>query len=179
MIRPGRLEVDEANTKSLKDARPPTTKTQLRSFLGLVNVYRRFIENFTKVAAPLNKLLKKGGPDKFELDEEQVAAFRTLIDGVLSPKVLALPVTGLPYSIDTDACDYGVGCALFQTHPDGERKPIGFWSRTLDDAEENYGVPERECLVVMFALKTLRPYILYEKFVLHTDHESLSWLLNI
>ena len=107
-------------------------------------MYRRFIENFTKVAALLNNLLKKGGPDKFELDEEQIASFKTLIDGVLSPKVLALSVTGLPYSIDTDACDYGVGCALLQTHPDVERKPIGLWSRTLDDDEKNYGVPERE-----------------------------------
>ena len=172
VIRPGRLEVDQANTQSLRDARPPTTKTQLRSFLGLVNVYRRFIENFTKVAAPLNKLLKKGAPDKFELDEEQILAFRSLIDSVLSPTVLALPVPGLPYSIDTDACDYGVGCALFQTHPDVERKPIRFWSRTLDEAEQGYAIPERECLAVMFALKTLRPYILYEKFVLHTDQES-------
>ncbi len=179
VIKPGRLEVDQANTKSLRDARPPTSKTQLRSFLGLVNVYRRFIEDFAKVAGPLNELLKKGAPDKFELNEAQLEAFRKLIDAVVSPKVLALPVPGLPYSIDSDACDYGVGCALFQTHPGGERKPIGFWSRTLNDAERNYGVPERECLAVMFALKTLRPYILYERFVLHTDQESLSWLMNI
>ena len=179
IIKPGRLEVDEANTRSLRDARPPTTKTQLRSFLGLVNVYRRFIEDFAKVSGPLNELLKKGAPDKFELNEAQLEAFRKLIDAVVSPKVLALPVPGLPYSIDSDACDYGVGCALFQTHTDGERKPIGFWSRTLNDAEIGYRVPERECLAVMFALKTLRPYILYEKFVLHTDQESLSWLMNI
>ena len=118
-------------------------------------------------------------PDKFELDQSQLEAFRTLVDAVVSPKVLALPVTGLPYSVDTDACDYGVGCALFQTHPDGTRRPIGFWSRTLEEAERNYAIPERECLAVMFALKTLRPYIMYEKFVLHTDQESLSWLLNI
>ena len=179
IIKPGRLEVDQANTKSLRDARPPKTKSQLRSFLGLVNVYRRFIENFSKVAGPLNKLLKKGSPEKFELDEEQVSSFRALINEVISPKVLALPVPGLPYSVDTDACDYGVGCALFQTHPDGQRKPIGFWSRSLNEAEQGYAIPERECLAVMFALKTLRPYILYEKFVLHTDQESLSWLFNI
>ncbi len=179
VIKPGRLEVDEANTKSLRDALPPTTKTQLRSFLGLVNVYRRFIKNFPEVAAPLNALLKKGAPDKFELDDAQLESFRALISAVVSPKVLALPVQGLKYSVDTDASDYGVGCALFQTHPDGTRKPIGFSSRTLNDAERNYGIPERECLAVMFALKTLRPYILYEKFILHTDQESLSWLLNI
>ena len=88
------------------------------------------------MAAPLNKLLKKGAPDKFELDDDQFKAFRALIDSFISPKVLTLPVSGLPYSIDTDACDYGIGCALFQTHADGERKPIGFWSRTLNDAEQ-------------------------------------------
>ena len=118
-------------------------------------VYRRFIDKFSTVAGPLNELLKKNAPDKFTLIDEQVQAFRTLIDAVISPRVLALPVSGLPYSVDTDASDYGIGCALFQTHTDGERKPIGFWSRSLTDAERNYSAPERECLGVVRSLKTL------------------------
>ena len=54
----------------------------------------------------------------------------------MQPPVLALPVAGLKYSVDTDASDYGIGCALFQDHPDGQRKR--FWSRTLVPAENNY-----------------------------------------
>ena len=114
IIKPGTLEVDSANTQSLRQAGPPTTRTGLKSFLGLCNVYRKFIRNFSKTAGPLNELLKKNSPDKFELNEKQIEAFRTLIDQVLSPTVLALPRKDLPFSLDTDASNYGIGCALFQ-----------------------------------------------------------------
>ena len=127
----------------------------MRSFLGLVNVYRRFIERFSTKAGPLNELLKKNSPEKFVLNDEQQAVFRQLIDEVLSPKVLALPVPGLPYSVDTDASNYGIGCTVFQTHSTDERKPIGFWSRSLIPEERNYSAPERECLAVVWTLKTL------------------------
>ena len=65
IIKPGHLEVDRAKTASLRDAKPPSSKTELRSFLGMCNVYRRFISEFTNWARPLNKLLKKGEPDQF------------------------------------------------------------------------------------------------------------------
>ena len=179
MVKPGQLEIDRTNVASLKNAKPPTNKTQLRSFLGLCNVYRRFIKDFTGLAHSLNKLLKKGTPDTFEFDDEQRKSFDSLIDKVCYPPVLALPRANLPYSLDCDASDYGIGCALFQTHPDGERKPIGFWSRSLLPAEENYSASERECLAVVWALKTLRPYLMYEKFTVYTDHAALHWLLTI
>ena len=66
IIKPGKLEVDQANTASLREAKPSTNKTELRSFLGFCNVYRRFVEIFTKVTAPLNNLLKKERSHKFE-----------------------------------------------------------------------------------------------------------------
>ena len=179
MVKPNRLEVDQANVESLRQAKPPTTKTQLRSFLGLCNVYRRFIEKYAMIAHPLNSLLKKGTSNSFTLDEEQFKAFENLVDKVCTPPVLSLPAKNLPYSVDTDASAYGIGCALFQTHPDGTRKPIGYWSRSLNDAERNYSAAERECLAVVWALRTLRPYLMYEKFVVHTDHAALHWLLTI
>ena len=171
--------MDQANTASLRDAKPPTSKTELISFLGLCNVYRRFIENFAKHAHPLNQLLKKGSPDKFELTPEQVVSFKHFIDTICSSPVLALPKPDLPYSVDTDASAYGLGCALFQTHSDGSRKPIGFWSRSLNPAEKNYSASERECLAVVWALQTLRPYLIYEHTTVHTDHRALHWLMNI
>ena len=179
IIKPGNLEIDSSNTKSLREAKPPTTKTELRSFLGLCNVYRRFIKDFSTTAHPLNELLKKGSPDKFELNDAQLAAFRTFINAVCSPPVLALPKPDLPYSVDTDASEYGLGCTLFQTNEDGDRKPIGYWSRSLKPAEKNYSASERECLGVFWALLTLRPYLQFEKFLVHTDHNALKWLLNI
>ena len=113
------------------------------------------------------------------MDETQFDSLRKLIDRVCSHPILALPKAGLEYSLDCDASDYGIGCALFQTHPDGEGKPIGFWSRSLLPAECNYSASERECLAVVWALKTLRPYLMYEKFTVYTDHAALQWLLTI
>ena len=131
IITPGRLEVDQANTKSLREAKPPTNKSELRSFLGLTNVYRRFIRDYNAIAHALNQLLCKNQPENFTLDAEQLSSFASLIDAVLSPQVLALPKQGLPYSVDTDASAYGLGAALFQTHEDGVRPPVGFCSRSL------------------------------------------------
>ena len=179
VIKPGKLEIDRTNTESLRKAAPPTSKTELRSFLGLCNVYPRFIPNFTDIASPLNALLKKNSPDSFKLDAVQVQSFKSLIEAVCTPPVLALPQPDLHYSVDTDASAYQVGCALFQTHPDGERKPIGYWSRPLNQAEKGYSATERECLAVVWALKTLRPYLIYEKFTVYTDHAALGWLLTI
>ena len=180
IIRPGQLEINQAHTAALANMQHPTNQSELRSFMGLCNVYRRFIPNFSLMAGPLNSMLKKGHPVKFgPLTPEQAQAFRKLVDAVLSPTVLALPKPNLPYSVDTDASDYQLGAALFQTYPDGERRPVGFWSRTLNSAERNYSVSEKECLAVVWALQTLRPYLQGTFFVVHSDHSALRWLLEI
>ena len=107
IISPGKLEIDLARTKALLEATHPTNQSELRSFLGCCNVYRRFIRDYTKIAAPLYAKLKKGQPVQLdEFDEVSSEAFKTLIKAVTSPPVLALPRADIPYSIDTDASDY-------------------------------------------------------------------------
>ena len=180
VIKPGKLEIDATSTAALKQMEHPSTQTELRSFLGLCNVYRRFVPNYARIAAPLTDLLKKDKPIKLEpFGEAEATAFRSLIEAISSPPVLALPKVNLPYSVDTDASHRQIGAALFQTHPEGERKPIGFWSRTLHQAEINYGTPEKECLAVVWALNTLRPYLQGETFIVHSDQASLRWLMEI
>ena len=144
IIRPGTLSIDEVVTKALCEIAIPTTQTGIRSFLGLCNVYRRFVPNYAHVAAPLNKLLKKGQPIQLEpFGEAELGALEALKDAVTTPQILALPKAGLPYSMDTDAIDFQVGAALFQTHEEGARKPIGFWSCSLHAAERNYSPRRR------------------------------------
>ena len=150
VVRPGTLEIDAARIAALEQVRYPQTQTQLRSFLGLCNVYRRFVPHYAKIAHPLNQLLKKGQPVQLEgFDEPCKKAFHKRKEAILAPPVLALPKKDLPYSVDTDASDYQIGAAHFQTHPDAQRKPIGFFSRTLEAAERNYSVSEKECLAVI------------------------------
>lgn len=85
----------------------------------------------------------------------------------------------LPSSVGTDASEYGIGCTLFQTYEESERKPVGCWSLSLEPAKKNYSNSERECLDVVCALLTLRPYLQFETFVVYTDHHALKWLLKI
>ena len=143
-------------------------------------MYRRFVPHYAKIAHPLYQLLKKGRPVQLEgFDEACERAFHKLKDAILAPPVLALPKNDLPYSVDTDASDYQIGAAPFQTHPDSQRKPIAFFSRTLASAERNYSVSEKEFLAVIWAVQTLRPYLYGEHFIVHTDHALLRWLMNV
>ena len=151
VIRPGTLAVDEVATAAVTKTKPPKTQKELCSFLGLCNVYRRFVPNYSHVATPLNAFLKEGQPARLpeDLGEDATNAFDELVKRIIAPPVLALPREGLPYEVDIDASEYQVGAALFQVHPSGERKPISFWSRSLLPAEKNYSTPEKEGLAVV------------------------------
>jgi hypothetical protein len=132
------LSVAEKNTKALQTAKPPTTQSELRSFLGLCNVYRRSISGFAKIASPLNALLLKGeSPQSGVLSDKQLQSFDTLRAKLLNPPILALPRKEGLFTLDTDASNQQIGCCLFQAHPDGGNHPVGYWSRGLASAERN------------------------------------------
>lgn len=148
--------------------------------MGLCNVYRRFIRDYTTAARPLYDLLKGVLPKQLpEFSTEQMVAFKGLLEKLSNPPILALPQPLLPYEVHTDASAYQVGCSLFQIYPDRSRRPVGFWSRTLNSAEKNYSPTERECLAVIYSITTCRPYLYGQRFTVVTDHHSLRWLLEI
>jgi RNase H-like domain found in reverse transcriptase len=161
VIHPGKLAVAGRSTSALKTAKFPTTQSELRSFLGLRNVYRRFVPGFSKFAAPLNALLCKGEiPQLGELSLEQKEAIEKLRQNLLDPPVLALPRAEGLFTLDTDASQNQIGLCLFQDQPDGSKNPVGYLSRVLTSAEKNYSTTEKE-------------------FVIRTDHNSLRWVLNL
>jgi hypothetical protein len=170
----------EKNTHALKTAKPPTTHSALRSFLGLCNVYRRFVAGFAKIAAHLNFLLRKGeSPQLGSLSEEQLAAFETLRTRFLDPPIIALPRAEGLFILDTDASQEQIGCFLFQEHDGGTRYPVGYWSRGLTSAERNFSTTEKECLAIVWAVLQLRPCLEEKTFFIRTDHNSLRWVLNL
>lgn len=179
-ITPQKLSITETRTKGLKDTKHPRTLRGLRSFLGVCNVYRQFVPNYSRIAAPPNHLLKKAQqPTLPALDDTQALKFKTIIEAILSSPILSLPRPGLPSSVHTDACGHQLGTALFQTQPEGGRKPLGCLSRTLLPAEKNYSALEKECLTVVSAIQTLLLYLQDEHFIVHSDQSSLQWLMGI
>jgi RNase H-like domain found in reverse transcriptase len=165
---------------ALKTAKPPTTRSKLRSFLGLCNVFRRFVAGFAKIAEPLNILLRKGeSPQLGSLSEEQLAAFETLRTRLLDPPILALPRAEGLLILYTDAPQEQIVCCLFQEKGEGTRHPVEYRSRGLTSAERNYSTTEKECLAIVWAVLQLRPYLEGKHFFIRTDHHSLLWVLNL
>jgi RNase H-like domain found in reverse transcriptase len=123
-----KLQVLKKNVDAIEKAMPPTTKTQVRSFLGLCGLYRRFVPGYAAVAKPLTALTKKGAPETFRLDVEQSIAYENLRGALISPPTLSLPREGQTYVIDTDASDQQIGCVLQQENSCVELHPLGYWS---------------------------------------------------
>ena len=170
------LKPNEAKVKAIVESDRPYTKKQVRSFLGLVGFYRRFIPNFSAIAAPLTELTKNKQPNKnIEWGEAQEKAFGTLKMRMTNYPILRLPEIDRTFVLQTDASDKGLGAVLYQDFDDG-KLPIAYASRKLLDRERNYSVIEKECLGIVWGVEKFHRYLFGTKFVLETDHAPLSYL---
>ncbi len=122
---PRHLSVDESHVRCLKEAKLPSTPTELRSLPGFVIVYRRFIRTHTDKARPLYDILRGNPKTLFPLGDEEVG-FKTLVDALTAPSILSIPKRGLRYSIDTDATCYQVNCSQFRRKATANALPLGF-----------------------------------------------------
>src|SRR5699024_1088189 len=145
----------------------------LRQFLGLVSWYRRYIPCFSKISAPLTRLLRKNQRWKWTAEQEE--AFQALKQTLTEAPVLACPDFTQQFVLQTDASDLGLGAVLTQ-QIDGEERVIHYASRSLTPAEKNYSVTEKGCLALVWGIEKLRPYLEGYHFVIVTDHQSLKWL---
>ena len=142
-----------AKVKAIVEAPRPQNQHQLRSFLGLVNYYGKFISPLSTITHPLNQLLCH--QTKWNWYEE---AFKTLKDQLSSDQVLAHYDTTLPVSLACDASQYGIEAVISHLMPDSTEHPIAYDSRTLTKAEKNYVQIEREAAAIIFGIKKFHPY---------------------
>ena len=171
---------DPERTRSLKEFKVPATPKDVRSFLGFCSFYRRFIQNFSTIAQPLNQLLKKNQP--FVWGQEQQMAFEALKEKVLTPPVLCHYDPEATLILRTDSSGYGLGANLVQAESYEKRKSgrlLACTSRTLSAAERNYSINELECLAIVFAIDKFRCYLFKKKFYVETDHCALCFLMKI
>ncbi|GJW21695.1 reverse transcriptase domain-containing protein [Tanacetum coccineum] len=157
--------------EAVKNWKAPRTPTEVRSFLGLVGYYRRFIENFSKIAKSLTILTQKC--KTFDWGEEQELTFQTLKDKLCNAPVLALPDGLEDFVVYCDASGIGLGCVLMQ-----RGKVIAYASRQLKIHKKNYTTHDLELGAVVFALKIWRHYLYGTKSVIYTDHKSLQHIFS-
>ena len=174
-LEQGMIGLHQDNVEKIKDAPRPSTKKQVRSFMGLAGYYRDFIPNFVKIAAPLSDVTRKGQPHKVEWGEAQEKAYQTIKSYLTSEPILRLPDPAKTYFLRTDASNNGIGAVLMRLH-DEKLFPVCYASKKLSSAERNYSTIEKECLAIVWGIKRFHLYLYGVPFVLQTDHEPLKYM---
>lgn len=171
------VRTDPDKIEKVKNFPVPKNLTQLRGFLGLASYYRRFIKDFSKIASPLNKLLKKDVSYQWKRDQQQ--AFEYLKECLISSPILVYPDWNRKFILFTDASTFALGAVLTQRDKQDQEHVIAYASRTLLPAEKNYTATELECLAVVWAIGKFHHYLHGKRFSLITDHSALCHLLNV
>ena len=174
-LEQGIIGLHQGNVEKIKDAPRPSTKKQVRSFMGLAGYYRDFIPNFAAIAARLSDLTRKGQPNKFEWGDAQEKTYQTIKSYLTSELIVHLPDPAKTYFFLTDASNNGIGAVLMQTH-DEKLFPVCYASKKLSSTERNYSTIEKECLAIVWEIKRFHLYLYGVPFVLQTDHESLKYM---
>ncbi|WVZ52793.1 hypothetical protein U9M48_003815 [Paspalum notatum var. saurae] len=158
------VSVDPERIEAVSNWKTPRNVTEIRSFMGLARYYRRFIENFFKIAKPMTELLK----DKvsFEWNDECEKSFQCLKNKLTTIPVLTLPDLQKDFVVYCDASRQGLGCVLMQDN------------RVLRALEENYPTHDLELAAVVHALKIWRHYLMGNKCDIYTDHKSLKYIFT-
>ena len=172
----GLFKTDE-KIKAIKESLAPTNVSEVRSFLGLVTFYSKFVPNLATMAAPIYQLTRNNVP--FDWNEECQKAFRSLKQELISYRFLTYFNPKLPLIVSCDASPVGLGAVLAHKLPSGEEKPIAYASQNLSNSERNYSQIDKESLAIIFAVKHFH-FFLYgkDRFTIYTDHKPLISLFG-
>lgn len=170
------LKPNKDKIKAVLNFPIPTNPKEIKTFLGLVGYYRKFIKDFAKLTKPMTLCLKKG--QKVEHSNEFISAFEKCKQILTNSPILQYPNFDEPFILTTDASDVALGAVLSQGKV-GSDKPVAYASRTLSDTETRYSTIEKELLAIIWAIKYFRPYLYGRKFTIYTDHRPLTWLMSL
>ena len=171
------LETDQEKIEPILNYPEPGSVKEVRQFLGMAGWYRRFIKNFADLAAPISECLKNP-KTRFKWSEDASKAFKEIKLALISAPILSNPDFSKLFTIQADACNYGVGAVLTQGEGD-EETVIAYYSQKLNAAQLKYTTTEKECLAVLMAIKSFKCYVEGSRFKVITDHASLKWLKNV
>ena len=174
IIKTDGVQMDPAKVAAVQDWPTPTSVHDIQVFLGFANFYRRFIQGYSEVIAPLTRLTKKDA--KWNFDDSAIAAFEGLKRRFTSAPILALYDPGKRIIVETDASDCAIGAVCSQ--PEGKLlRPIAYYSRKLTPAELNYEIYDKELLAIVAAFEEWRAYLEGAPFQteVYCDHNNLRY----
>ena len=165
------IAVDPAKVDAVVRWESPKSATEIRSFVGLAGYYRRFIEGFSKIVAPLTQLTRKDQP--FVWTDKCEGSFQELKRRLTSTPILVIPDVRKPFEVYCDASHLGLGCVLIQ-----EKKAVAYASGQLKVHERNYPTHDLELAAIVFALKIWRHYLYGAQFRVFSKNKSLKYLFD-
>ncbi|XP_074278621.1 uncharacterized protein LOC141602215 [Silene latifolia] len=160
------VSMDPSKVDAIQAWPIPKSTTEVRSFHGLASFYRRFIQGFSSIVAPITELTKKG---EFVWTNSAQKAFEEVKRKLCSGPVLALPDFNKLFEVECDASGVGIGAVLLQ-----EKRPIAYFSEKLNGARLNYSTYDKEFYAIVRALDHWSHYLRPKPFILHSDHEALK-----
>jgi hypothetical protein len=164
------VRVDPQKIEVMQDWTHPKNIKSLCGFLGLIGYYRKFVQNYGKIATPLTFLLKK---NYFTWNLAVDHAFQALKEAMCTTLVLALPDFTKTFVLERDASDRGIGVVLMQ-----EGKSLAFTSKQLSEHHLGQSIYEKEMLAILHVVDLWCPYLLGKRFQIKTDHQSLEYFLE-
>jgi len=163
------VHVDKEKVVTIQHWPTPTNVNEVRSFHGLASFYRRFVQNFSTIATPINAIVKKDVV--FKWGQDQIKAFETLKEKLTNAPILALPNFTKTFEIECDASNVSIEAVILQ-----EGHPIAYFSEKIKGSYLNYSTYDKELYALVRALQNWQHYIFPKEFVIHSDHESLKYL---
>ena len=176
-VDPEGLHPVEEKVKAIQEAPAPKDPSELKTFLGLANVYGKFIPNLSFILEPLHSFLRNDVVWKWEVEQQD--AFDKAKNQLQSSDVLVHYDPQKELVVSCDASPYGAGAVLFHVMEDGSERPVAYASRTLSTAERNYGHLDKEALAVVFAVKMFHQFLYGRHFKIYTDHNPLLGLQHL
>ncbi|XP_055633565.1 uncharacterized protein K02A2.6-like [Toxorhynchites rutilus septentrionalis] len=169
------IRPDPEKLQAIASIPAPTNVSELRSYLGAINFYGRFVRNIHELRHPLDKLLKKDA--KWKWDPDCQKSFERFKQVLQSDMLLTHYDPKLPIIVAADASSTGIGAVIFHEFPNGYLKAIQHASKSLTPAVQGYGQPENEALALIYGVKKFHKYLLGRRFTLLTDRKPLALIL--
>lgn len=171
------LKPNKKKTEAIEKILIPKTVKEIKSFLGKLSWYRRFIPNFAKLTKPFTECLKKNKQIDITNKDYQ-NSFKTAKELISNPPILEFPDFSKKFILTTDASDYAMGSVISQII-NGQEKPVAYASKTFNSAEQNYSTIEKELKSIIWSIDNFKPYLFGRKFTIRTDHKPLTWLFSM